>query len=261
MVVPRNLLECDEGQVAHVEFATIGHLGFGDALLQSRVQDVRGQSARPECDATPNDLGAVVSRDANRADRARFAVDVHLYSSGHVHCAAGNLDAARREVGESNQHVAADGEGLVRLLARLCDRASEAHVLAIAIGAAERVAGQCPWGCVGQGHDHATIEPAGQRHGCGPGRSDVLRQQRSERVLQANVELLVWQCFLGLPPTDVEIGARFDDALSVDRPARCGWQQRDAVKEAPILDDAAEREGLGECVGVDSARLGQDLQE
>ncbi len=254
MVVPRHLLRRDQRQPPNLGFLRIGGAGLAPGAQEIGAEQARFHGLGLERDVAAQDLRAVVAGHADRCDLARAGVREEFDGSGHVHRAVRHVHRLVGERAELAQELVVDGDHLVRLPAGLRDASRERDVGAVAIAAAEGVAGQRAGVVAAAGHDHAAVQAARERHADPRAALEVSAHHLRKHFAQAFVELGFAERRDVLERLDVEIGLLPREAAPREDPARRGRQQRHAGEQRAALQRAAAGDELGQRLVVDPAR-------
>src|SRR5947209_3387153 len=166
-----------------------------------------------------------------------------------------SVDGAFGVLREPQKKVLGDGNDLVRLTARPRDFARDTHVMTIAEHPAEGVTGQRSGRGLVPGHDHPSVEPAGQRQRNRLARFEVSRQAGQEDPPHLAVVRLRLEDGLLLPLPGCEVARLPFERTVPGGPRRAGRQDSDVLEQRAILEDAAAGEEFAEPSRVERAKL------
>ena len=159
-----SLPENSEGKRMSLKQPGISSCSLIDVANKLGAKEVWSRFHRLECPHAPEHFAAIVPCHPGWSDRRRTLVRVEIRRMGHCDTAISEVDRALRVLGKLRQELFSEWNHLVGLSARLGYDPAQRDILTFAKRAAEGVARKRSGRALVPCHDHARVQPAGQRH-------------------------------------------------------------------------------------------------
>ena len=139
----------------------VGRSGIPKGAFQVRIENALLRRIRLKHHKTPQDFAATDTTYPDWGDLSCQSLDVQVDRPGYVHGAVADINGSLGEVVKLRQKLGANGNRIVRLLAKFRGPPRNLDVRAITVCAAPRIAWKCARETRRPGQNHPAIHPAG----------------------------------------------------------------------------------------------------